>query len=68
MAPQAYFDTVTVAIDMSFAKSYDELIPAVQTLLKSRLDGRRQTFALHAALPAWRCWFWSIWQRPSVSR
>jgi methyl-accepting chemotaxis protein len=49
MAPQAYFDTVTVAIDMSFAKSYDELIPAVQTLLKSRLDGRRQTFALHAA-------------------
>jgi methyl-accepting chemotaxis protein len=40
---------VTVAIDMSFAKSYDELIPAVQTLLKSRLDGRRQTFALHAA-------------------
>ena len=49
MAPQAYFDTVTVAIDMSFAKSYDELIPAVQTLLKSRLDGHRQTFALHAA-------------------
>ena len=49
MAPQAYFDTVTVAIDMSFAKSYDELIPAVQTLLKSRLDGHRQTSALHAA-------------------
>ena len=50
MAPQAYFDMATVAIDVSFAKNYDELIPAVQTLLKSRLAGHRQTFALHAGL------------------
>lgn len=50
MAPQAYFDLATVAIDMSFAKSYDELIPAVQALLKTRLDGHRQTFAIHAVL------------------
>ena len=48
MAPQAYFDMVTVAIDMSFAKSYDEIIPAVQALLKSRLDQNHQTFAAHA--------------------
>ncbi len=50
MAPQAYFDMLTVAIDMSFAKSYDELIPAVQTLLKSRLEAHRHSFALHAGL------------------
>ena len=52
MAPQAYFDLATAAIDMSFAKSYDELIPAVQGLLRSRLERSRQVFALEVSLAA----------------
>ena len=50
MAPKAYFDLVTRAIDMTYAKTYDELIPSVETLLKARIATHQRAFTTNAVV------------------
>ena len=46
MAPQAYFDLVTQAIDIAYAKTFGELIPATDELLAARIAGHQRSFAI----------------------
>ncbi len=50
MAPTAYFELATGAIDMTYAKVYDELIPGTTALLSSRIARHRKAFAIDAVL------------------
>ena len=52
MAPQAYFDLVTRAVDMTFAKTYEELIPVAQGLLRARIAKMNRTFAIDVTFAA----------------
>ena len=50
MPASAYFEMSTQAIEMVYAKTYDELIPGVQSLLVARLTGLKRAFAIDTAL------------------
>ena len=50
MPASAYFEMATQAIEMVYAKTYDELIPGVQSLLVARLTGLKRAFAIDTAL------------------
>ena len=50
MPASAYFEMATQAIEMVYAKTYDELIPGVQGLLVARLTGLKRAFAIDTAL------------------
>ncbi|MDD3328982.1 MAG: methyl-accepting chemotaxis protein [Zoogloea sp.] len=50
MAPKAYFDLVTRAIDMTYAKTYGELIPWIDALLKERIAAHQKAFLINAII------------------
>jgi len=72
MAPKAYFDLVTRAIDMTYAKTYGELIPWIDTLLKERIAAHQKAFLINAIIAGVAlCCTWrlaSAWQCCSRSR
>ncbi len=49
-APKAYFDLVTQAIDVTYAKTYEELIPSVNALLKQRIATHQRAFTINAVI------------------
>ncbi|WP_374263762.1 methyl-accepting chemotaxis protein [Zoogloea sp.] len=50
MAPAAYFELTTGAIDMTFAKTFGELIPETDSLLAKRAAADRHAFLVHASM------------------